>query len=147
VMTADGALRTGDLGRIDEHGRIFLTGRLKDVIISGGLNVAPAEIEAVACEHPGILTAVVVGIPDERWGERPVALVVAKPGVAGPSQDTIREHVEDYAQRGIISRYAVPDRVHFVDAIPKTSVGKLDKKVIRAKLPDLDAARPGPAAH
>ncbi len=91
---------------------------------------------------PGIAEAAVVGVPDDKWGERPVALVVAKAGTAdAPTEDAIRRHCSDFADRGTISKYAVPDRVYFVDAIPKTSVGKLDKKVIRAKL-----AEPAPDA-
>jgi fatty-acyl-CoA synthase len=82
---------------------------------------------------PGIAEAAVVGVPDDKWGERPVAFVVCKAD-AKPTEEAIRRHVQDFAERGAISRYAVPDRVYFVDAIPKTSVGKLDKKVIRAGL-------------
>ena len=135
-----GWLHTGDIGTIDQHGYVKIVDRLKDVVKTGGEWVSSLDLEDIILRAPGVGEVAVVGIPDERWGERPVALVVAKPGVAGPSQDTIREHVEDYAQRGIISRYAVPDRVHFVDAIPKTSVGKLDKKVIRAKLGEMETS-------
>ena len=87
--TAEG-IRTGDLGRIDERGRVFLTGRLKDLIIGGGLNIAPAEIEAVACEHPGV-QAVVVGIPDERWGETPVVVAIPARG-NGLAADDVLQH-------------------------------------------------------
>jgi fatty-acyl-CoA synthase len=84
---------------------------------------------------PGIAEAAVVGIPDDKWGERPVALVVAKAGIPNaPTEDAVRRHCSDFAGRGTISKYAIPDRVYFVESIPKTSVGKLDKKVIRAKL-------------
>ena len=76
-----------------------------------------------------------VGVPDEKWGERPVAFVVRKASNDGqPTEDLIRRHVQQFAERGRISRYAVPDRVYFVNAIPKTSVGKRDKKVMRARL-------------
>ncbi len=71
VTTSDGAILTGDLGEIDEDGALFLTGRLKDLIITGGLNVAPAEVEAAAVRHPAVASALVVGIPDARWGETP----------------------------------------------------------------------------
>ena len=83
-------IRTGDLGRIDERGRVFLTGRLKDLIISGGLNIAPAEIEAVACEHPGVVSAVVVGIPDDRWGETPVVVAVPARGNGVAARDVLQ---------------------------------------------------------
>ena len=103
---------------------------------TGGEWVSSLDLEDIILRVPGIAEVAVVGVPDDRWGERPVALVVVQAGRRrAPTEDAIRQHVAEYAQRGAISKYAVPDRVHFVDAIPKTSVGKLDKKVIRAKLP------------
>ena len=130
VMTADGAIRTGDLGRIDEHGRVFLTGRLKDLIISGGLNVAPAEIEAVACEHPGILTAVVVGIPDERWGETPVVVAVPARGNGIAADDVLRHCRES------LTSFKRPSAAALVDALPSTGIGKSAKSVIRRRILD-----------
>ena len=97
------------------------------------------DIEDLILRAPGIAEAAVIGVPDDKWGERPVALVTLKEGVASPTEDAIRRHVARFAEQGLISRYGVPDRVHVVDAIPKTSVGKLDKKVIRAKLGELTA--------
>ena len=128
VMTADGAIRTGDLGRIDERGRVFLTGRLKDLIISGGLNVAPAEIEAVACEHPGILTAVVVGIPDERWGETPVVVAVPARGNGVAAHDVLRHCRES------LTSFKRPSAAALVDALPSTGIGKSAKSVIRRRI-------------
>ena len=130
VMTEDGAIRTGDLGRIDEHGRVFLTGRLKDLIISGGLNVAPAEIEAVACEHPGILTAVVVGIPDERWGETPVVVAVPARGNGIAADDVLRHCRES------LTSFKRPSAAALVDALPSTGIGKSAKSVIRRRILD-----------
>jgi len=95
--------------------------------------VSSLDIEDIILRAPGVAEVAVVGLPDDKWGERPVALVVAKAGAA-PTEEAIRRHVGEHAERGVVSKYAVPDRVHFVDAIPKTSVGKIDKKVIRAKL-------------
>jgi fatty-acyl-CoA synthase len=123
------------VGVIDADGYLKIVDRIKDVVKTGGEWVSSLDIEDLILRVPGIAEAAVVGIPDDKWGERPVALVVAKPGTSGaPTEDVIRRHVSEFAGKGTISKYAVPDRVYFVDAIPKTSVGKLDKKVIRAKL-------------
>jgi fatty-acyl-CoA synthase len=139
-----GWLHTGDVGVIDAEGYVKIVDRIKDVVKTGGEWVSSLDIEDLILRMPGIAEAAVVGVPDEKWGERPIALVIAKPaeGVR-PTEEAIRRHVEQFAKQGAISRYAVPDRVHFVDAIPKTSVGKLDKKVIRAKLDDLNAGAHG----
>jgi len=111
---------------------------------TGGEWVSSLDVEDLILRVPGIVEAAVVGVPDERWGERPVALVVAKAGYCPrPTADAIRAHIASHAERGDISRYAIPERVEFVDAIPKTSVGKLDKKLIRASL--VAACEPTPA--
>jgi len=128
-----GWLHTGDVGVIDARGYVKIVDRIKDVVKTGGEWVSSLDIEDIILRAPGVAEVAVVGLPDDKWGERPVALVVAKTGAA-PTEDAIRRHVGEQAERGVVSKYAVPDRVHFVDAIPKTSVGKLDKKVIRAKL-------------
>ncbi|MGE0065819.1 MAG: class I adenylate-forming enzyme family protein [Parvibaculaceae bacterium] len=127
---SDGAMRTGDIGRIDEDGRVFLTGRLKDLIISGGLNIAPAEIEAVACRHPAVTTAAVVGIPDERWGETPVVVVVAANGNQLDAL-TILEHC-----RRDLSSFKRPSGAAVVDELPSTGIGKSAKAVIRKQILD-----------
>ena len=111
---------------------------------TGGEWVSSLDVEDLILRAPGIAEVAVVGVPDDKWGERPVALVTAKPGASAPSEDAIRRHVAQFAEKGLISRYGVPDRVYVVDTIPKTSVGKLDKKVIRAKLHELDAAQRAP---
>jgi fatty-acyl-CoA synthase len=129
-----GWLHTGDVGVVDEEGYLRITDRIKDVVKTGGEWVSSLEIEDIILRLAGVAEAAVVGMPDDRWGERPVALVVRSPGAAEPSIEALRKHVVEFAQRGVISRYAVPERVHFVDAIPKTSVGKIDKKAIRARL-------------
>lgn len=128
ALTADGAIRTGDLGRIDERGRVFLTGRLKDLIISGGLNVAPAEIEAVACAHPGILTAVVVGIPDDRWGETPVVVAVPTRDNGVAARDVLL-----HCRRELTS-FKRPSAAALVDVLPATGIGKSAKSVIRERI-------------
>ena len=134
-----GWLHTGDVGVIDGEGYLRIVDRIKDVVKTGGEWVSSLELEDIILRVPGVAEAAVVGVPDEKWGERPVALVVRKEAQSAPlTEEVIRKHVTDFVDRGAISRYAVPDRVHFVDAIPKTSVGKLDKKVIRAKLLEQD---------
>ena len=134
ALTADGAIRTGDAGRIDERGRVFLTGRLKDLIISGGLNIAPAEIEAVACEHPGILTAVVVGIPDDRWGETPVVVAVPARDNGVAARDVLHHC------RRELTPFKRPSGAALVDVLPATGIGKSAKAEIRRRILDGEIA-------
>jgi fatty-acyl-CoA synthase len=129
-----GWLHTGDVGTIDAEGYLRITDRIKDVLKTGGEWVSSLDLEDILLRLPQLAEAAVVGLPDERWGERPVALVVTRPGAESIDEERVRGHVRQFAESGAISRYAIPDRVHFVDAIPKTSVGKLDKKAIRASL-------------
>ncbi|HEX5589172.1 MAG TPA: AMP-binding protein [Candidatus Limnocylindrales bacterium] len=125
---ADGSMRTGDLGRLDEAGRLHLTGRIKDIIISGGMNIAPSEIEAVAAEHPGVATSVVVGVPDARWGETPILVVVAKAGQRLDPQELLR------FCRGRVASYKRPRGVAIVESLPATGIGKSSKAAIREHL-------------
>jgi fatty-acyl-CoA synthase len=134
MPAVDGDIRTGDIGRIDERGRVFLSGRLKDLIISGGLNVAPAEIEAVACEHPGVLTAVVVGIPDERWGETPVVVAVPARDNGLAAHDVLR-----HCRRELTS-FKRPSAAALVEELPATGIGKSAKAVIRQRILDGEIA-------
>ena len=140
-----GWLHTGDVGVIDNEGFLTIVDRIKDVVKTGGEWVSSLQIEDIILRVPGVAEAAVVGVPDARWGERPVAFVVGKQGMAIPTEDVIRQQVEQFAGRGAISKYAVPDRVYFVESIPKTSVGKLDKKVIRAQLAERATHAPGRA--
>lgn len=126
----DGWLRTGDLGRMDERGYVFIVGRAKDMLISGGVNVYPSEIEAVLHEHPAVGEAAVVGVPDETWGEAPVAFIVGAPG-AHLVVDDIHEHC---ASR--LARLKVPREIHVVDDLPRTATGKVRKVELRASLAD-----------
>jgi fatty-acyl-CoA synthase len=135
-----GWLHTGDVGVIDSEGYLKIVDRIKDVVKTGGEWVSSLDIEDLILRVAGVAEAAVVGVPDDKWGERPIAFVVRKAG-AEPTEEAIRGHVAAIAEKGAISRYAVPDRVHFVDAIPKTSVGKLDKKVIRARLAEAAPSR------
>ncbi len=117
----DGWLHTGDLARRDAEGYHFIVGRLKDVIISGGENIYPAEVESVLAAHPGVAEVALIGVPDERWGESPVALVVARPGGMVEAEELIRFG----GQR--MARYKLPRRIVVVAALPRTAAGKVDK--------------------
>ena len=125
-----GWLHTGDIGVIGPDGYLKITDRLKDVIKTGGEWVSSLDIEDLILRHPGVSEAAVIGIPDPKWTERPLAFVVAKEGCS-VSDGEIKAGLQDYACKGVISRYAVPDRIVFVPALPKTSVGKPDKKLLR----------------
>ena len=125
-----GWLHTGDLASIDADGYVKITDRLKDVIKSGGEWISSLQLEDLLLRHPGVAEAAVIGVPDPKWNERPMALLVAKPGQK-VSEAQIRAQLQDLAEKGIISRYSVPERILFLEALPKTSVGKLDKKILR----------------
>jgi fatty-acyl-CoA synthase len=128
-----GYLHTKDIGTIDPQGYLLITDRIKDVVKSGGEWISSLAIEDIISQYPGVSEVAVIGIPDEKWGERPLALVVLKQESVGVVTDLhVRAHVKEWAERGIISKWAVPD-VQFVDYLDKTSVGKLDKKVMRQK--------------
>ncbi len=126
----DGWLRTGDVGRIDDRGYITLTDRAKDVIKSGGEWISSVELEHHIMEHPAVLEAAVVAVPDERWQERPLAVVVVKDAAAVTAAE-LRQHLT-----GRVVRWWLPERWAFVTEIPRTSVGKFDKKLIRARYAD-----------
>jgi fatty-acyl-CoA synthase len=121
----DGWLRTGDIGTIDRLGYIRLSDRAKDVIKSGGEWISSVDLEGHLMAHPDVLEASVVGVPDAKWEERPLAVVVVKAGAA-VTVDALLEHL-----RQRVPRWWLPERWTFVDAVPKTSVGKFDKKTIR----------------
>ena len=129
-----GYLHTNDIASVDAEGYVGITDRLKDVIKSGGEWISSLEIEDVLSQHPGVSESAVIGVPDERWGERPMALIVTKPEYADTlTEDDIKAHVQRYADRGVVSKWAVPSRVQSLPALDRTSVGKLDKKVLRQK--------------
>jgi fatty-acyl-CoA synthase len=124
----DGWLRTGDVGTIDPHGFVQITDRAKDVIKSGGEWVSSVELENSLMAHPDVIEAAVIAVPDERWDERPLACVVLKLG----STATITELRAFLAER--VARWWLPERWAILDEVPKTSVGKFDKKVLRGRL-------------
>ncbi|HVC41254.1 MAG TPA: long-chain fatty acid--CoA ligase [Candidatus Saccharimonadales bacterium] len=123
----DGWLRTGDVGSIDARGYVQITDRSKDVIKSGGEWISSVELETLLVGHPAVAEAAVVGVHDDRWAERPLALVVLKAG-ASATPDELREFLAPK-----VARWWLPERWAFVDELPKTSVGKLDKKLIRSE--------------
>lgn len=129
-----GYLHTEDIGYIDEQGYLQVTDRIKDVIKTGGEWVSSQEIEDILSQHPGVSEAAVIGVEDEKWGERPLALIAPDSDYADDiTEEEIKSHVNEHAESGAISKFAVPDRVRFVEEIDKTSVGKIDKKTLREK--------------
>jgi len=133
----DGWLRTGDIGAIDERGYFTISDRSKDVIKSGGEWISSVELENLLAGSPGVLEAAVIGIPDEKWTERPLACVVRRAG-AELSPDELTEYMQ-----GKVASWQIPENWTFIDEVPKTSVGKFDKKVLRARYAsgELDVTR------
>jgi fatty-acyl-CoA synthase len=123
----DGWLRTGDIGNIDSRGFFQLTDRSKDVIKSGGEWISSVELENLLADNPSVLEAVVIGIADERWTERPLACVVRRSGDATTAAELAR------FLDGKVASWQVPENWTFVDEVPKTTVGKFDKKVLRER--------------
>lgn len=128
-----GWMRTGDVGTIDESFTLQIRDRIKDVIKTGGEWVSSLDIENLISQHPAVELAAVVGLPDDAWGERPHAIVTLRSG-ADVSYEDIVEHMQTYVAQGLIEKWAIPDSVKVVAEIPRTSVGKIDKKVIRELL-------------
>jgi acyl-CoA synthetase (AMP-forming)/AMP-acid ligase II len=126
VVTADGWFRTGDLGRVDEGGFVYVEDRLKDMIISGGENVYSPEVERVLAEHPAVAEVAVIGVPDERWGEAVKAVVSLRPGSAATPEELIgwcRER---------LAHFKCPRSVDVLDALPRNPTGKILKRDLRA---------------
>jgi fatty-acyl-CoA synthase len=124
----EGWLRTGDIAAIDERGYIHLADRAKDVIKSGGEWISSVELENAIMAHPAVREAAVIARPDERWGERPLACVVPEEGES-ITLDELCEHL-----RSRVAKWWAPDALALIDEVPKTSVGKFDKKVLRQAL-------------
>jgi fatty-acyl-CoA synthase len=128
-FTEDGYWKSGDVGALDAEGYLKITDRLKDVIKSGGEWISSVDMENEIMSHPDVLEAAVVGVAHPKWQERPLALVILREDVIGKiSDEDIRAHLSK-----TFAKWQLPDKVLFVDQIPKTSVGKIDKKVIRAE--------------
>ncbi|MGL4582235.1 MAG: AMP-binding protein, partial [Flavobacterium sp.] len=125
-----GYLHTGDIAWIDANNDVKIVDRSKDVIKTGGEWMSSLALEEMIGSYHGILDVAVVGIPDEKWGERPFALVVVKEGEV-ITEEQLKKHMQSYVDKAVINKWAIPDRFVFVKDIPKTSVGKISKKRIR----------------
>ena len=122
-----GWLHTGDIGMLDEHGYLFLLDRAKDMIISGGNNIYPREVEEVIVQHPAVATVVVFGVPHPYWGEAVHALVVLEAGARATAEEII-----EYCAKSMAG-YKKPKSVEFVDALPVSGYGKVMRREIREK--------------
>ncbi|WP_316176655.1 MULTISPECIES: fatty acid--CoA ligase [unclassified Bradyrhizobium] len=126
TLGKDGWLRTGDAGYMDEDGYVYIHDRIKDMIISGGENIYPAEVESAICDHPDVAEAAVIGIPDDKWGEAVKAIVVMKPGTRATETDIIN------FTRTRIAGFKTPKSVDFLDALPRNPSGKILRRNLRA---------------
>lgn len=145
-LWSGGYLHTNDIGSIDSDGYLQVTDRIKDVIKSGGEWLSSLEIEDLISRHPSVSEVAVIGIKDTRWGERPLPLIVLRPGQS-VAMEEIQEHLRDFVRRGAISKYAIPERVLFVDAIEKTSVGKINKRLLREQYQSAPPLSPTCGTH
>jgi fatty-acyl-CoA synthase len=127
AFTADGWFRSGDLGYLDDDGYLFIADRLKDLIISGGENIYPAEVENLISDIEGVSGVAVVGVPDERWGEVPWAVVTVRDG-ADIDTETVRARLD-----GVLARYKLPKNVVVVEELPRTASGKVRKADLRER--------------
>ena len=133
ALMPDGWLRTGDGGYLDDEGFLFLTDRIKDMIVSGGENIYPIEVEEVLSQHPAVADVAVIGVPHERWGETVKALVVV-----APNSDVAADELVAFA-RERLAGYKLPRSVDFVSGLPRTPAGKVLKRELRARYPSSDA--------
>jgi len=137
AVIVDGWFHTGDMALIDSEGYIEVVDRKKDLIISGGENISSIEVEGFLYKHPSVLEAAVIAAPDERWGEVPYAVVVLKPGQEASESELIefcREH---------LAHYKAPKRVDFIEALPRTATGKIQKNLLRERFWGGQAKRVG----
>ena len=130
-----GWLHTGDVASMEPDNTLTIKDRIKDVIKTGGEWLSSLDLENLISQHPAVAGAAVVGVPDEKWGERPHALVTLKPGEQAGVED-IQNHLKQFVESGEINKWAIPEQIDFVEDIPKTSVGKINKKLIRDQLKD-----------
>ncbi|AJE87306.1 o-succinylbenzoate--CoA ligase [Streptomyces albus] len=130
MYTADGFSRSGDLGTMDEDGYVRVTGRLKDIVIRGGLNISVRQVEDLLAAHPAVGEAAVVGMPDEKMGERVCCYLVPAPGAEPPSLDGIK----DYLLGEGLAIQKVPERLEIIEELPTTATGKIQKHLLRADI-------------
>jgi fatty-acyl-CoA synthase len=124
----DGLMSSGDVGHFDAGGRLFVDGRDDEMIVSGGENVFPREVEDLLADHPGVDEAAVVGVPDPDWGQRLAAFVVTRPG-AGLDEAAVKQHVKQN-----LAGYKVPRDVRFVDELPRNATGKVLKRELAGRV-------------
>ena len=139
TVDADGWIHTGDVGWMDEEGYFYLSGRKKDMVIRGGENISPEEVENVLQSHPKVEEAAVIGVPDEEWGEVVKAIVVLKAG-ENATPDEISEYCREH-----LSSFKKPEFVEFIDELPRNSMGKVLKTALR-ELYGSRTSSPSPAA-
>src|SRR5271169_5316355 len=133
-LWANGYLHTGDIGTITPDGHLRVTDRIKDVIKTGGEWISSLQLEDIIMHRAGVAECAVIGVKDARWGERPLALIVRDPKAEpAVTEEDIKAHVLAFSEKGVISKFAVPQKILFVDALAKTSVGKFDKKALRSQ--------------
>ncbi len=132
-LWAGSYLHTSDIAVVSPDGYVHITDRIKDVIKTGGEWVSSLQIEDLISQCAGVAEAAVIGVKDDRWGERPLALVVKRVDGDGVSDTAIKDHLKGFADKGIISKYGIPEKIIFVEGIPKTSVGKINKKELRER--------------
>ena len=125
TLDSDGWLRTGDAGYLDKDGYLYIHDRIKDMIISGGENIYPAEVESAICDHPDVAEVAVVGVPDDKWGEAVKAIVVMKPGKKATPSDIIN------FTRERIAGFKTPKSVDFIEALPRNASGKILRRHLR----------------
>jgi fatty-acyl-CoA synthase len=131
-VLVDGWLRTGDLARQDEEGHVYIAGRSKDLIISGGENIYPAEVEAVIMAHPAVAEAAVIGVTHAKWGQVPRAIVVLRDSSETNQTDALGDTLRAFC-RERLAKYKVPESFKFVTSLPRTGAGKVDKKRLAAE--------------
>ena len=129
TLSADGWLRTGDLASMDSRGYLTITGRLKDMIIRGGENIYPRELEDVLRSHPDVAAVAVVGVPDETWGEQVGAVIVPVKSGPAPTAQELRAYCRER-----LARFKSPSFWYFVPDLPNTATGKIQKYVLRDRI-------------
>jgi fatty-acyl-CoA synthase len=140
-LWAGGWMHTGDVASVDQHGYLQIVDRLKDMIKSGGEWIVSLELENLLSLHEDVLEAAVIGVPDEKWGERPIAVIVpVEEGANRIDEESISSFLMRFVDEGKIAKWAIPDAYIFVDDLPRTSVGKIDKTELRRRYSTRDVS-------
>lgn len=140
-LWADGWMHTGDVANVDQYGYVQIVDRIKDVIKSGGEWIASLELENLLGLHAHVSEVSVIPVPDDTWGERPLAVIVPEDGQAAAiTTEAMQAHLQQYVEQGVITKWAIPEYYVIIDQLPKTSVGKIDKKALRSMYPQAPGA-------